>query len=129
MALMVIGNAVNSLVLWNFFPMHMHGADLTVTDTMHGILAINPFVLLTVVLGVAAFRNWFRFYSIGTILLLLVPAILGFMYLPQFVANQPTPWLGLTERISQYGNLLWQAVLAIVLLRKERSLGFTTSLH
>jgi hypothetical protein len=51
MALMVIGNAVNSLVLWNFFPMHMRGADLTVTDTMHGILAINPFVLLTVVLG------------------------------------------------------------------------------
>jgi hypothetical protein len=129
MALMVIGNAVNSLVLWNFFPMHMRGADLTVTDTMHGILAINPFVLLTVVLGVAAFRNWFRFYSIGTILLLLVPAILGFMYLPQFVANQPTPWLGLTERISQYGNLLWQAVLAIVLLRKERSLSSTTSPH
>ncbi|HEX6282046.1 MAG TPA: hypothetical protein VFZ67_07435 [Nitrososphaera sp.] len=76
---------------------------------------------------VAAFRNWFRFYSIGTILILLVPATFAFLYLPQLGANQPTPWLGLTERTSIYGNLLWQLVLAIVLLRGERSLGSTTS--
>jgi hypothetical protein len=129
MALMVVGNAVNGLVLWNFFPMHMRGVEATFTDTMHVILAINPFILLTVGLGVAAFRNWFRFYSIGTILILLVPATLAFMYVPQVGANQPTPWLGLTERISIYGNLLWQAVLAIVLLRGERDTGSTTSLH
>jgi hypothetical protein len=119
MALMVIGNAVNGLVLWNFFPMHMRGVEATFTDTMHLILSINPFVLLTVGLGVAAFRNWFRFYSIGTILILLVPATLVFMDAPQVGANQPTPWLGLTERISIYGTLLWHLVLAIVLLRGE----------
>ncbi|HEX6253489.1 MAG TPA: DUF998 domain-containing protein [Nitrososphaera sp.] len=119
MALMVIGNAVNGLMLWNFFPMHMRGVEATFTDTMHLILASNPFVLLTVGLGVAAFRNWFRFYSIGTILILLVPATLVFMYAPQVGANEPTPWLGLTERISIYGTLLWHLVLAIVLLRGE----------
>jgi hypothetical protein len=117
MALMVVGNAVNSLVLWNFFPMHMRGVEKTFTDTMHLILAINPFILLALVFGVAAFRNWFRFYSIGTILILLVPAIFAFSYVSQVGVNQPTPWLGLTERISQYGNQLWQTVLAIVLLR------------
>lgn len=120
MALMIVGNAVNSLVLWNFFPMHMRGVERTFTDAMHVILAINPFILLTVGLGVAAFRNWFRFYSIGTILILLVPAIVGFSFVPQVGANQPTPWFGLAERTSIYGNLLWHAVLAIVLLR-ERS--------
>jgi hypothetical protein len=116
---MVAGNAVNSLVLWNFFPMHTRGAALTFTDTMHVILAINPFVLVSIALGVAAFRNWFRFYSVGTILILVALVILAFSYVPQVAANQPTPWLGLTERISQYAHELWQAVLAIVLVTEQ----------
>ena len=119
MALTIVGNAANSLVLWNFFPMHMRGAEPTFTDTMHAILAINPFVLLSIGLAVVAFRNWFRFYSIGTILILVMPAIFAFSYVGNLVANQPTPWLGLAERISQYGNQLWQVVLAIVLLRAQ----------
>lgn len=118
-ALMVAGNAVNSLVLWNFFPMHMRGAEKTFTDTMHLILAINPFVLLALVFGVIAFRNWFRFYSIGTIVVLLVPAIFAFSYVSEVGVNDSTPWLGLTERIAQYSNQLWQSVLAIVLFRAE----------
>ena len=133
MALMIIGNAVTSLILWNFFPMHMRGAEMTFTDTMHVILAINPFVPLTVVLGIVAFRNWFRFYSIGTILMMIVLSILGFMYVNEFAAQQPTPWVGLYERISQYGTMLWVAVLAIVLLRgeiaREAMLKASTSQH
>ena len=31
-AWMMLGNAVNSLVLWNFFPMHMRGTPPTFTD-------------------------------------------------------------------------------------------------
>lgn len=119
MALMIIGNAVVSLILWNFFPMHMRGGEMTFTDTMHVILAINPFVPLTVVLGIVAFRNWFRFYSIGTILILIVPGILAFLYVPEVGGNQPTPWLGLSERISIYGNTVWQLVLALILLGEE----------
>jgi len=34
-------------------------------------------------------------------------------------ANLPTPWLGVTERISIFGYMLWIAVLAIVLLRTQ----------
>jgi hypothetical protein len=117
MAAMIFGNAVNGLVLWNFFPMHMRGVEPTFTDTMHLILAINPFVLLTIGSGVAAFKNWLRFYSIGTILTLVVLAIFAFSYAPQVRANQPTAWLGLTERLAQYDYYLWQVVLAITLLR------------
>jgi hypothetical protein len=121
LALMMIVNAVNGLVLWNFFPMHMRGAEMTFTDTMHVTLAgVGAFFgVWTVGLGVAAFQNWFRFYSIGTILILIVPGILAFLYVPEVGGNQPTPWLGLTERISIYGNTVWQLVLAIVLLREE----------
>lgn len=77
------------------------------------------FGVLTVGLGVASFRNWFRLYSIGTILILVVPATLAFLYVPEVGANQPTAWLGLTEHISIYGNAVWQLVLATVLLRGE----------
>jgi hypothetical protein len=117
-AWMMLGNAVNSLVLWNFFPMHMRGTPPTFTDAMHGILAINPFVLLSVVFGVAAFKGWFRSYTAATVLVLLVPAVLSFSNITAFVANQPTPGMGLTERVSQYGYQLWQASLAVVLLRE-----------
>jgi hypothetical protein len=109
----------------DFFPMHMRGVEPTFTDTMHLVLAINPFVLLSIGLGVAAFKNWFRLYSIGTILILVVLAIFAFLYVPQVGANQPTPWLGLTERIAQYGYHLWQVVLAIALLRVRDETGFS----
>ena len=33
------------------------------------------------------------------------------------VAGQPTPWLGLTERLNIYSFMLWVIVLTIVLLR------------
>lgn len=119
MALMMAGSAAVGLALWNFFPMHMRGAEPTFTDTMHVILAMNPFVLLSLGFGAAGFRNWFRYYSIGTILMLLVPAVFAFMYVPELGANQPTPWLGLTERFSQYVYELWQVVLATILLREQ----------
>jgi hypothetical protein len=117
LAIMIGANAINSLILWNFFPMHMRGVQQTFTDIMHLIFAINPFVLISIVLGSVIFRNWFRFYSIGTILLLFIPAFMSFSYTPLLVANQPTPWLGFTERISQYSHLLWHLVLAILLLQ------------
>lgn len=125
MALMIVGNAVNGLVLWNFFPMHMRGAEATFTDTMHvtlsGVGVI--FVLLALVFGATAYRNWFRFYSVGTILILLLTGVMTFLYAPQLAANQPTPWVGLTERISTYVYDLWQVVLALVLLRAEKGSG------
>jgi hypothetical protein len=92
---------------------------------MHLILAINPFVLLSIAFGAAAFRNWFRVYSILTILILVVLATLAFSYVPAVAANQPTSWLGLSERIAQYAHQLWHAVLAIVLLRRgSKACGF-----
>jgi len=124
-ALMIIGNAANGLVLWLVFPMHMRGVEPTFTDTMHVTLAAVGviFVLLALVFGATAYRNWFRLYSVATILMLLVPGILVFLYVPQLAANQPTPVTGVAERISTYSYLLWQAVLAIVLLRTENGPG------
>lgn len=117
LAVLVAANGVDSLVLWQF-PMHMRGAAPGFTDKMHVILAINPFVLLSIAFGVAAFRSWFRFYSVATIVVLVVLATVALLYVPQVAAHEPTPWLGLSERSSQYAHLLWHAVLAIVLIRR-----------
>jgi len=121
MAVMLGGSALVGMALWNFFPMHMRGAETGFTDTMHLILATNPFVLLSIAFGVAAFRGRFRFYTAATILVLLVSAAFAFQYAPELRAGQPTPGLGLGERVAQYAYELWQAALAIVLLRAQHS--------
>jgi hypothetical protein len=120
LSFMILGNGLDSLVLWNFFPMHMRGDQPTITDTMHSLLAINPFVLISIILGAIFFRNWFRYYSIATMLIMVICAIKAFSYIPLLINNQPTPWLGLTERISQYAHQLWHAVLAGVLFYEKR---------
>jgi hypothetical protein len=35
-------------------------------------------------------------------------------------ANEPTPWMGIEERINIYATMLWVAVLAIGLLRAQK---------
>ena len=116
MALMILLNAIDSLMLWNLFPMHMRGAKLTLTDTMHAILAVNPFVMATVVFGIFGFKGWFRYYSIATFVLVLLCATVSFLYVPQVAANQASPGFGLAERVAQYAHQSWHAVLAILVL-------------
>jgi uncharacterized membrane protein len=38
LSIMISANAIDSLILWNFFPMHMRGIQPTFTDTMHAFL-------------------------------------------------------------------------------------------
>lgn len=116
-AIMIILNAINCIILWNLFPMHMRGVQPDFTDKMHTILAINPFVLITIILGSIVFRNWFRYYSFITILLLFIPAFLSISNVPLFIANQPTPWMGYYERIAQYSHLTWHAIFAGMLIK------------
>jgi len=43
-------------------------------------------------------------------------ALTGLIVARAAATNQPTPWLGVTERINIYAYMLWKLVLAIVLL-------------
>ena len=125
-ALMFVGNAVNGLVLWNVFPMHMRGAEATFTDTMHIILAGVGvvFILAAVCIVAVAYGSWLRLYSIVTILILLVPGAVVFVYVPELALGQPTPWVGLTERISTYSYFVWQAAFIIHLMKSEKRSEF-----
>lgn len=110
--------------MWYFFPMHMRGTEITLTDTMHVIIAgvVSLLILLAIGFGATAFGKRFRLYSIATILVLLVVGILTALDAPRMQANLPTPWVGVTERINLLGYLLWVAVLAIMLLRAQGKL-------
>jgi hypothetical protein len=99
--------------------MHMRGEEPTFTDLMHGILAVDPFLLAAVVLGAVAFRGGFRVYTVATLLTTSVLAMIGFSYVEAVVANQPTPWMGASERAAQYATNLWYAAFAVVLLRES----------
>lgn len=107
------------LLVAPFFPMHLRGAEGTSTDTMHIILTTLTVLLILLIIGfgAAADGRWFRVYSIATLLILIVTGVWAFLGAPQIAANQPTPWLGIRERINIYGYMLWLAVLALVLLR------------
>ena len=119
MAVMMALNAIDALILWNFFPMHMRGTQPTFTDTMHGLLAIDPFLLAAIVLAAIAFRGWLRVYTVTTIIATTILIVIGMSLVTRFMANQPTPWMGAVERAGQYATNLWYAVLAVVLLRKQ----------
>ena len=119
MAVMMALNSIDALVLWNFFPMHMRGVQPTFTDTMHGVLAIDPFLIAALILGAMAFPGRFRVYTIATILFTTILAISGFAYVPAVIANEPTPWMGIIERTAQYTTNVWYAALAVVQLRTQ----------
>jgi hypothetical protein len=100
---------------------HLQKAGPALTDNMHKILAgvTVLLMLLAIGFGAAALRKWFRYYSIITIVVLLVS---GGMTLPaasKIEKNLPTPWVGLAERITICVFLVWVVVLAIVLMRSE----------
>lgn len=100
-------------------PMHLRGAEPTLTDTLHIAVAIawNVLAVATVVLAAAALGGRFRLYSGATLAIFLVFGALTGLEGPRIAANLPTPWVGVWERILVAAWLLWTVVLAVVLLR------------
>jgi len=91
----------------------------TLSDTLH--LVVTGFGVFTFLLEIGfaatAFGTWFRFYSIATIAAMLVFGAITSFYAPEVQANEPTPWVGIYERINAYGYMLWIVVLAVTLWR------------
>jgi hypothetical protein len=122
-AIGLIGKEVLGLIVTIFYPMHLRGIEVTLTDTMHGTLTLVGvlFILLAIGFGSTANGKWFRIYSIGTIFILILFGVLAGMAASRFEANLPTPWVGIYERINVYVYMLWVAVLAVILLRTEKA--------
>lgn len=110
-------------VFWAFAPMHLRGAEFTLTDSMHIVLGAVTvlLMLLAIGFGAAALGKSFRLYSITSLAILVGFGALTGVEAPRIAANLPTPWIGLWERINIGAFLLWVVVLAIVLLRRRGS--------
>jgi hypothetical protein len=102
-------------------PMHLRGAEPTLTDALHIVFAVATvlFTLVAVGAGATALGKGFLLYSIVTIVVLIVFGGLAGLEGLRLEAQLPTPWLGITERINIGGTLLWVAVLAACLLRRD----------
>jgi hypothetical protein len=118
-----VGVALTGIV-WPFAPMHQREALAagggTFSDTLHLIVSgVNTVLfLLSLSFGATALGRRFRLYSIATIVAVLLFGGLNALAAPKVADNEPTPWIGIYERIAVEGSMLWYTVLAIALLRR-----------
>ena len=70
-------------------------------------------------LGAAAFGMRFRIYSLVCLAVVVMFNALALAYAPAVDAGEPTPWIGLYERIAFGAYFLWLSVLAVALGRKR----------
>jgi hypothetical protein len=123
---MLLGYAAFGMAGGAVFPMKPREAlaagEGTLRNTMHipATMVMSLFILLAMGFGATLLGKRFRYYSYATIAILIVFGVLTSLQAGKMVADEPTPWMGLTERINIYATMLWVAVLAIGLLRAQK---------
>jgi len=131
-AAVLTGEVVWAIVGGLAFPMATReviaAGQETLRNQMHAWYGIGMpiFFVLAIGFGSRLFGKRFRYFSYATILTMVVCGLLVGVQTSAVNANQPTPWLGLEERMNAYASMLWFAVLAIGLLRSQ---GATVRRH
>jgi hypothetical protein len=124
---MLIGYALTGMVTGVFFPMKTREAlaagEGTLRNAMHppGTIVMSLFIVLAMSYGARLLGRRFLYYSYGTIAILIVFGVLTSLQVGRMEANEPTPWMGVEERINIYATMLWVAVLAIGHLRAQEA--------
>lgn len=124
---MLLGYAGFGMVGGWFTPMNTREAlaagERGLRNAMHIPMTavMSLFMLLAMGFGATLLGKRFRYYSYATIAILVVFGVLTSLQAGKMVANEPTPWMGLTERINIYATMLWVAMLAIGLLRAKET--------
>ena len=114
---------VNGVFMLYWPPMHMRGAEFTLTDAMHIVWTVATvlLMLLAMAFGAAAFGKWFRLYSIVTMLILVGFGTLAGLDGPRVQQDLPTPWVGIWQRIAIAAFLAWVVTLTTMLLRSRKA--------
>ena len=124
---MLLGYAAFGFAGGLIFPMRPREALAAGEETLRNVMHIpatavmSLFIVLAMGFGATLLGKRFRYYSYGTIAALLVFGTLASLQAGQMAANEPTPWMGIEERINIYATMLWVAVLAIGLLRAQKA--------
>jgi hypothetical membrane protein len=100
-------------------PMQLRGTDNVSGDAPHIAVAgvVVLLILLTVGFGASLQGRRFLLYSYATLMTILVSGALTGFAGSRLAAGEPTPWLGVAERINVGAYLVWVLVLAVMLLR------------
>jgi hypothetical protein len=133
--------------VWGFaggiaFPMATReviaAGDESLRNQMHAWYGIGMPILFVLAIGFGSrlLGSRFRYYSYATILTMLAFGALVGTQAGAMTANEPTPWLGLQERVTAYSPMLWFVVLAVAMLRyhrlaaaEQRAMPVTASTH
>jgi hypothetical protein len=122
---LLIGYALTGLVTGAIFRMDTREVLAAGTgdarNALHapGTVVMSLCLIVAMGFGAVLRDRRFRFYTYATMLTLVVFGVLASLQAGRMVANQPTPGMGLEERVNIYALMLWIAVLAIALLRAE----------
>jgi len=114
---LVIGIAAVGLVTP---PMNLRGTGSISADMPHIVLTgvLVLLILAAIASGASLYGRRWRTYSFATLVTLLISGGLTGLDASRLAAHEPTPWLGLLERINIGAYLLWMLVLAIALWRE-----------
>lgn len=118
------------IIAYSFFnlywpPMHMRGVETSFTDTMHIVWAFITVLLMVAMMlfSAVALGKKFRTYTIVSIFLLLLFGFLTGRYAPAIPVNDPTPGMGIWERLNIGIFLIWVYILAANLLAILRKIS------
>ncbi len=102
-------------------PMHLRGEPFSLTDALHIAWSAVTLLIMLAVMGLAAasLGKRFRLYTIATVVLWLVFGTLTFLDSPEVASGDPTPWIGVWERINVGAYMSWLVLFALVLLQRE----------
>ena len=102
-------------------PMHLRGNQSSLTDILHIVFGIATVILMMFMMwfGAKAFGKKFRLYCFVSLALFILFGTLTGIESPNIATNEPTPLIGVWERINIGIFLLWIIVFAITLLQKR----------
>ena len=125
-SLYAVGSLVIAYSLLNFYwpPMHLReviaAGQETLSDTLHLTWAkmTLTFNILLMAFGAAASGRGFRIFTFVIFLIFMIFGALIFKESPGIVSGQPTPWIGIWERVNIGAFMFWIAILSLDLMRK-----------
>jgi hypothetical protein len=109
---------------WHFAPMHQREALAAgggnLSDTIHIAITFVTVSLMVAAMsfGAASFGKTFRYYSIISLVMLMIFGILTALEAPGIDSNKATPLIGVWERLNIGIFLLWVVAVTVVLLRR-----------
>ncbi|HET7818378.1 MAG TPA: DUF998 domain-containing protein [Bacteroidia bacterium] len=126
-AILIISKEVMGLLGTLFTPIHLRGIPGDMRDVWHGIITAAGVLFCmfpAMGFGAAAFEKPFRIYSIITMAVFITFGTLSGFMGDALSKNEPTPWMGIYERINIYGYMIWVIVFAILLVKRNNGAIF-----